>query len=92
MKQQIRTQKLLKIIVFGAVLAFGISGCARRTAVRVNVGHPQNAKVVVVKKGHVHTARCGHYRYNGRWYIVKNHVHGSRCGHRFVRGAWVFKR
>lgn len=92
MRKQNRTQKLLKIVVLGAILAFGISGCARRTAVRVNVGHPHNAKVVVVKKGHLHTARCGHYRYNGKWYIIKNHAHGPKCGHHFVSGVWIFKK
>ena len=81
-----------RAILLGLLLAFGISGCARRTAVRVNVGHPASAKVVVVKKGHRHTAHCGHYRFNGKWYFVKGHHHRRGCGHAFVGGVWVFKK
>ncbi|MFQ5628195.1 MAG: hypothetical protein ACE5I1_05495 [bacterium] len=90
MKNQ--TRKMLKFAILGMALAFVLSSCARRTAVRVNIGHPASAKVVVVKKGHAHTARCGHYKYRGKWYIVKGHAHGPRCGHRFVGGFWIYKK
>ena len=86
------TNNLMKIIVLGLSLSFGVSGCARRANVRINIGHPRTAKVVVIKKGHKHTARCGHYRYGGKWYIVKGHSHGPRCGHHFSSGIWIYKR
>ena len=80
---------LVLLILFG----FGAMSCARRARVHVRVGHPHSpaARVVVIKKGHVHTARCGHYRYKGKWYFVKGHVHGPKCGHAFVGGIWIYK-
>lgn len=45
--------------------------------------------VVVVERHHVHTAGCGHYWYNGRWYQHPGHVHGPGCGHVYHEGAWV---
>ena len=47
---------------------------------------------VVVAKGHVHSARCGHYRHRGHWYHLRGHVHGPRCGHHLVGGVWVIRR
>lgn len=52
---------------------------------------PRHAHVVVIEAGHVHTARCGHYRHGKRWYYVKGHKHGPRCGHHFVGGFWIVK-
>jgi hypothetical protein len=63
-------------------------GCARPTRVVVRDPRPQ---VVVVKAGHVHTARCGHYRHGKTWYLVKGHVHGPRCGHVKVNGVWIVR-
>lgn len=84
-------QRSVSWMALAIVLAIGLSSCARRTALRVNTGHPASAKVVVVKKGHKHTARCGHYRHNGRWYFIKGHHHQKGCGHHFAGGVWVFK-
>ena len=53
--------------------------------------HHEHAKVVVVRKGHVHSDKCGHYLHKGRWYHVERHVHGKRCGHVKVRGVWVLR-
>ena len=90
MKNQTRT--ILKFAILGLGLAFALSSCARRAAVRIDVGHPAAARVVVGQKGHVHTLRCGHYKYRGKWYFVKGHVHGPKCGHRFAGGVWVYKK
>jgi len=47
---------------------------------------------VVVAKGHVHTAHCGHYRHRNHWYHLRGHHHGPRCGHALVAGVWVVRR
>ena len=74
-------------ILLGALLLVGLSSCV--ATARPARGRPQAAKVVVVKKGHAHTARCGHYRHDGRWYHLKGHVHKRGCGHAHVQGVWV---
>jgi hypothetical protein len=76
----------LLILVLASAL---LPGCGtRRKAVVVH--HP-NAHVVVIKKGHAHSANCGHYRHGGKWYFIKGHVHRKGCGHRKVKGVWVIK-
>ncbi|HHL72640.1 MAG TPA: hypothetical protein ENJ29_09030 [Bacteroidetes bacterium] len=79
-----------KLIAAALLLLFAGSaaGCAHHRPARV---HHARGTVVVVKKGHVHSARCGHYRHNGRWYYIKGHVHGARCGHKKVNGVWVVR-
>jgi len=57
------------------------------------VRHPRAHGVrVVVAQGHVHSARCGHYRHRGHWYHLRGHAHGPRCGHAVVGGVWVLRR
>ena len=48
-------------------------------------------EVVVVKKGHQHSHRCGHYKYRGKWYYQAGHVHGRGCGHVEVDRVWVLR-
>ena len=86
MSSAVRT--ITKSLLLVTIVAGMFLGCATRS--RVVVRTPR-AKVVVIKKGHAHTKRCGHYRYNDRWYYVKGHAHGSRCGHLKVRGIWIIK-
>jgi hypothetical protein len=45
--------------------------------------------VVVVERVHVHDDFCGHYWYNGAWYLHTGHRHGPGCGHVFHDGHWV---
>ncbi len=54
--------------------------------------HVHGGVRVAVTAGHVHGARCGHYRHRGHWYHLRGHVHGRRCGHAFVGGVWVLRR
>ena len=45
--------------------------------------------------GHVDTVSChhhdscGHYWYNGSWYVYQGHRHGPSCGHYYHNGRWV---
>ncbi len=88
-KKMNRGFKLLAaLLLFG--FAVPMTGCAAHHHRARVVHHPQ-AKAVVIKKGHVHTDRCGHYRHNGRWYFIKGHVHGAKCGHHKVKGVWVVR-
>src|SRR4051812_13233255 len=48
--------------------------------------------VVVVERVHVHDANCGHYWYNGSWYIWSGHRHGPNCGHVYHEGHWVMAK
>jgi hypothetical protein len=64
-------------------------GCA--VHVRPSSHHHHAKEVVVVPKGHVHHARCGHYRQHGRWYHLQGHVHKRGCGHVVVGGVWVLR-
>jgi uncharacterized low-complexity protein len=75
-----------------AALTLGVAvlaGCGVRMVRFVH--HPATAKVVVVEKGHQHTAKCGHYKYQGQWYKAKKHKHGKKCGHQHRDGVWVYK-
>jgi hypothetical protein len=56
--------------------------------VKVHVG----PRVVVIKKGHRHSHRCGHYYHGGRWYLVSGHTHRKGCGHVFQGGIWIVVR
>lgn len=56
--------------------------------VKVKVHH--HGPAVVIKKTHLHSAHCGHYRHKGKWHHHHGHVHGHRCGHVLRRGIWVF--
>ena len=85
-----RTRQLVQALALVAVVALLTAGCGR-TVTRTRVVHPSGAKVVVVQKGHVHSARCGHYRHGNTWYVVKGHVHRGGCGHVKVRGVWVIR-
>ena len=76
---------------FMLIVALVVSGCGR-PARRVHVVDHGKAQVVVIKKGHVHSARCGHYRHNNKWYFVNGHVHGKRCGHAKVNNVWVIRK
>jgi len=82
---------VLRIALAGAlaVTTVGLFGCVvhPRPAAVVRLGPP-----VVIATGHLHTDRCGHFRYDGRWYHVSGHVHGPRCGHVRRGGVWVLVR
>ena len=70
------------------ILVMAVSGCRANVTVRgPKIKHP----VVVVKKGHIHTPKCGHYRHGGRWYIHKGHIHRKGCGHVFKGKVWIWK-
>jgi len=84
--------------LIGMVLAAALSGCVvhvhenppPQRAVVVE-DHPQG-NVVVVERVHVHDAGCGHYWYNGSWYLHAGHRHAAGCGHVFHEGHWVMAR
>ncbi len=46
-------------------------------------------KIVIIERGHVHGADCGHYWHNGQWYHHAGHVHAVGCGHHHHEGVWV---
>ncbi len=73
------------VLAAGLLLGACLAGC-------VVVAHPHHRGVaVVVPVGHVHSARCGHYFYRGRWFLWKGHVHGPGCGHIFKGGVWIIE-
>ena len=79
------------LIVTLMLISTTLGGCL--VAPRHHQVHHGHGNVVVVKKGHVHGKRCGHYRHNGRWHAVRRgHAHGKRCGHHFVGGVWVIRK
>jgi hypothetical protein len=88
MKTFSTVQAVAKRAALVAILIGMFMGCASRTRVVV---HPARAKVVVIKKGHIHNNRCGHYKYRGSWYYVNGHHHGARCGHAMVKGVWIIR-
>ncbi len=77
-----------------AVLGLPLLGaCAAHTHPAPHGHHARPSAVrVVVAKGHVHSARCGHYRHRGHWYHLRGHAHGPRCGHALVSGVWILRR
>ncbi len=80
-------------LVASIALSLSVSACTIQARPAVaHHNHHAGAKIVVVKKGHVHSRHCGHYRYKSNWYYLQGHVHGPRCGHTLVRGVWVFRR
>ena len=53
-------------------------------------GHAKHhRKVVVIPKGHHHSAHCGHYHHGGKWYHHHGHVHKHGCGHVLRGKIWV---
>ena len=44
---------------------------------------------VIIKRSHIHSRYCGHYRFGQRWYYVRQHRHGVGCGHELVEGVWI---
>ena len=88
MKKKIVMQISMAAIV--CVLGVGLMGCVvHRHGPRKH--KRSHGKVVVIKKGHLHGKKCGHYRRHNKWYHAKSHVHGHKCGHSFVRGVWMIK-
>ena len=85
-----RIDTLVKTLAFITLVALLTAGCGR-TVTRTRIVHPHGAQVVVVKAGHGHSARCGHYRHGAKWYLVKGHTHRARCGHVKVKGVWVIR-
>ena len=70
-----------------------LAGCVAHAHPAPHAHHAQPRAVrVVVAKGHVHGARCGHYRHRGHWYHLRGHAHGPRCGHLLLGGVWVLRR
>ena len=74
------------LVLAAVALTVALSGCARRTVIVLD---RSPGRIVVVEKGHSHTAHCGHYHHNGNWYHEKGHSHGRKCGHKKVHGKWV---
>lgn len=73
-----------------AALISGVAfagGCATHIDTQVV---PPGAKVVVLEKGHVCGAHCGHIHSGGKVYRVAGHVHGAGCGHEFRGGVWAW--
>ena len=81
------TARIVSLLLLTYVMSIA-TACARPTRVVVREPAPQ---VVVISKGHVHSAKCGHYRKGNTWYLVKGHKHGKRCGHVKVQGVWVIR-
>ena len=81
------TARILSLLLLTYVLSIA-TACARPTRVVV---HDPAPKVVVISKGHAHSASCGHYRKGNTWYLVKGHTHGKHCGHAKVHGVWVIR-
>lgn len=81
-------------LLLAAVLALPFLGaCVAHSHPAPHAHHHHAGAVrVVVAKGHVHGARCGHYRHHGHWYHLRGHAHGPRCGHALVGGVWVLRR
>ncbi len=76
----------ITLSIFVGIAALLSTGCVVHAKPVAPVG-----KAVVIKRGHVHGKRCGHYRHGGHWYLVKGHVHGKRCGHHYAGGVWTIK-
>lgn len=85
-------------IVAAAALALASAGCLivhdrpyrHTTIVDYETAPPSpSGSLVVIDRGHVHSASCGHYWYNGGWYAHRGHVHGPGCGHVHHDGVWV---
>jgi len=77
----------MRLLIAG-LLAAALGGCV----VHVQPAHyhpPPSGEVVVVERVHVHSATCGHYWYDGRWYFHTGHVHAAGCGHVYTEGTWV---
>ena len=67
-----------------------VGGCHHHGPPAVHGARPvSHGAVVVVPAGHVHDARCGHYRYRGNWHQSAGHLHGDGCGHVHRGGHWV---
>jgi hypothetical protein len=81
-------RRLGRFLLIPAVLLL-FAGCARHHP--HHGAPPPNARVVVIQKGHVHSAKCGHYRHGKNWYHAKGHVHGPRCGHHKANGVWIIR-
>lgn len=88
-------------LLIGLFLAAGLSGCVihahpgpppRHETVVVEEEYRPQGNVVVVERVHVHDAGCGHYWYNGSWYLHTGHRHGPNCGHVYHDGYWVGAR
>ena len=77
-----RSRALFASAVCAGALALG--GCLVHAGVAIPIGPP-----VVVARGHVHSAQCGHYRHRGHWYRAEHHHHGPGCGHRLRGGVWI---
>jgi hypothetical protein len=71
------------------ILMTAVSGC--RGHMSIHVPKPRHP-VVVVRSGHTHTHKCGHYRHQGRWHIHRGHVHRRGCGHAWKGGVWIWVR
>lgn len=83
-------QKFVTGVLF-LMIATIMFGCGRRRH-RAVVVHPTHGKAIIIKKGHAHGARCGHFRHGNTWYMAKKgHVHRARCGHHHVKGVWIIR-
>jgi hypothetical protein len=67
----------MKYLMIGLLAALGLGGC-------VIHAHPVGPRPV-----HVHDDLCGHYWYNGTWYVAEHHHHGPGCGHVYHEGYWA---
>ena len=74
------------LVVCAAALS-ALTGCSS--------GRPQSlggsvvGEPIEVAPQHVHSASCGHFRRQNRWYYAPDHAHHSGCGHIFRDGVWV---
>ena len=75
----------MKHLLIAAGLFFlpAISACH---APHAGHGH---GRPVVIRKGHAHTAHCGHFRVGAKWHVMQGHSHGAGCGHHFKGGLWI---
>ena len=78
-------------LLLAVSLAAALGGCVVHAHGYVH--HPApTGEVVVVERVHVHSAACGHYWYDGRWYVHSGHVHAAGCGHHWNGSVWVAVR
>jgi hypothetical protein len=79
----------MKTLIGAAILglaALAAGGCTVETP---GYHHRVYGPAVVVTTEHVHSQTCGHFYYDGHWYLTAGHVHTLGCGHVYRGGMWV---
>ena len=95
--------KKLAAVLLAGIVVFGLTACPRHSVLhhKPKGGPPPHAKAhglkkhhhgsaVAIKKGHGHSAHCGHYKHKGKWFHHGGHAHKHGCGHVLSGGIWIF--